>query len=71
MYTPEIQSKVAEYRLKAREGTLTREEMKDALVILRQGREAASTTSDKAKTKKAAAKKTVNSDDLLNELDGI
>jgi hypothetical protein len=71
--SPETQAKIQLWRQKAREGTLTQEEMREAIVALRQDRVGASGVSAASREKKATAKakKNVNSDDLLNELDGL
>ena len=70
MYTPEAQAQILLWRQKALEGTLSLEEMKQAIALLRSGRGAASAASAKAKAAKTAAKpKTaVDSDKLLDEL---
>lgn len=68
----ELQSKIAGWRLRAAEGTLTIEEMKEAIIHLRAGRMNAAAAA--AATKRASgAKKTViaNSDDLLSELEDL
>lgn len=67
-FSPEVQAKVHLWRQKARDGTLTQDEMREAIVALRGDRTAAHATSAKAK---AGRKKPVNSDDLLAELDGL
>lgn len=67
----ELQAKIAAWRLRAAEGTLTLEEMKEAIVHLRAGRLTAATAAATTKRASAAgAKKTVisNSDDLLDEI---
>ena len=71
--TPDISAKVQLWRQKAREGTLTQDEMREAIEILRQGRTAAAATSAVSRERKATtkAKANVNSDDLLSELDGL
>lgn len=71
--SPEAQAKVQLWRQKAREGTLTQDEMREAIVTLRQDRVAAAGVSAASRAKKSAtaAKKAVNSDDLLSELDGM
>lgn len=68
-----IQTQIQIWRQKSREGTMTIEEYREAIAHIRAGREAASKTSDKAKTTRATAKAkaNVNSDDLLSELDGM
>ena len=58
----EIQQKVAEWREKARAGTLTLDEMKSAISYLRAERLAMPPAKSKPK---AAA---INTDDLFNEL---
>ncbi len=67
----EIQSQVAVWRAKAREGALTREEMKSALALLRNGRERAAAVSKTSRTASAAKKVVINSDDLLAGLEGM
>lgn len=71
--SPEAQAKVQLWRQKAREGTLTQDEMREAIATLRQDRIAAAVVSATSRAKKSAtaAKKAVNSDDLLSELDGM
>jgi len=77
MSTPiplELQSKIAGWRLRATEGTLTLDEMKEAIIYLRAGRRnAAAAASTTKRASAAGAKKTViaNSDDLLSELEGL
>jgi hypothetical protein len=73
MYSQATQEQIIAWRTKARDGTLTREEMKQAIDILRADRKRAGETSAKSKTKKAAtaAKKDIDSDGLLDELAGL
>jgi hypothetical protein len=68
--TPELQIKVEEWRRKALDGTLTPEEMREAVIFLRQTRVNAAKSSSAAKERKAA-KAPVDADALLNELEGI
>ncbi len=67
----ELQSKISSWRLKAAEGTLSLEEMKEAITHLRAGRMQASIAAQA--TKRTAAKKAVAppADDMLSELDGL
>ena len=67
----ELQSKISSWRLKAAEGTLTLEEMKEAITHLRAGRMQASIAAQG--TKRTAAKKAIAppADDMLSELDGL
>jgi hypothetical protein len=59
MYSPEIVQKIAEWRQKVLDNTITREEMQQAIVILREGRAAAAEASKKSKSKK------IDADELL------
>lgn len=65
--------KLAILREKSRNNTITQEEMREAIALMREGRVAAAATSAKAKSTKSAAtaKKNINSDDLLKELEGL
>lgn len=70
--TPELNLKIAEWRQKAREGTLTREEMREGIAALRQGRVSAAIASDGARSKsKKQNPASVDSDALLGELGGL
>lgn len=73
MSNPELdlQMKVAEWRRKAREGTLTKEEMKDAIQVLRRGRSLIAAASGGSKINRAAKAAKPNGDDLLSELEGL
>ena len=64
---PETQAKMAVWRQKAQDGTLTVDEMKEAIIILRAGRLAAASASAPAKRAKAKADIPA-ADDLLSEL---
>lgn len=67
----DLQMRVEEWRRKAREGTLTLEETRDAIKHLRAGRSliAAATGGSKTKAKAKAVKP--SGDDLLSELEGL
>ena len=69
----ELQSKIANWRLRAAEGTLTLDEMKEAITYLRAGRIAASQAAGAAKRGAAAAKRTAPppQEDMLSELEGL
>ncbi len=53
MYTPELQSQIETWRAMAKAGTLPKEELKEALVMLREGRVGAAKVSAKSRTSKA------------------
>lgn len=73
MISQDMQVKVAEWRQKARDKTLTVEEMREAIVYMRAGRAKVGDVSAKAKTAKAtkAAKVNIDSDDLLAGLEDL
>lgn len=64
MYNPELLSKIAEWRAKAADGTMTAEDYREAIAALRAGRLSAATSSKKAPKKKEVA----SGDDMLKEL---
>jgi hypothetical protein len=65
--SPEISAKVVVWRQRALEGSMTIEEMRNAIIILREGRVSAAYASDTARTAKAK-KVILNADDLLDEM---
>ena len=72
MYSPELQAKIAAWRIKAVEGTLTKDEMAEAIAALRTERAQAATAPTGERKRSSAAKKApVNSDDLLSQLEGL
>lgn len=61
---------MAEWRQKARDGTLTQEDQREAVAAIRQGRKSAAITSEQARRTKA--KSVVKSaDELLGELGAL
>jgi hypothetical protein len=71
MYSPQDSARIQQLRAKALAGTITQEELREGLAVLRQGRVQAATTSEKSRAAKSAKSTPVNSDDLLNELGGL
>lgn len=72
--TPEAIQRMAELREKSRNNTLTMEELKESIEMLRGDRIAAhgASATSKARTATAKAKKgPIDSNDLLSELDGL
>lgn len=68
--SPELLAKIAVWRQKASEDTLSLDDYKEAICALRNGRVSASIASDTSRAK--AAKVAIPSaDDLLGELDGL
>lgn len=65
--------RLAVLRSASRERPLTMEEMREAIKIMREDRTNAAATSatSKARTSTAKAKKNIDSDDLLSQLDGL
>jgi hypothetical protein len=68
--TPEMMSQITVWRQKAAEGTLTLEEMRQAILALRGDRRGAAVASEKSRKAKAP-KAEVRADDLLSELEGL
>jgi hypothetical protein len=70
---PELSAKMQLYREKASAGSLTREEMREIIVLLQEGRVQAAATSAKSGVRKTAAKAKANidSDGLLGELEDL
>lgn len=64
--SPELQTKIQQWRQRAMEGTLTKEEMAEAIKLLREDRVTAVTASAKVRTQAKAA--IPSADDLLAEL---
>ena len=65
----ELLSKIALWRAKAADGTLSLDDMKEAVREMRAGRMAAQSASDASRRKKAKAE-IPSADDMLNELIG-
>jgi len=68
--TPELLSRIAIWRQRAADGTLTPDEMRQAIIALRADRVGAQIASDKSRRAKAV-KEIPNADDLLGELEGL
>lgn len=67
MYSPELSSKIALWRAKCAENTITKEELTEFARLLREERRSAAVASA---TKKSRAKAAApNADDLLKELE--
>jgi hypothetical protein len=66
--SPEMMTKVALWREKARSGQLSREEMREAIVFLRAERQAVPPAASRSTKSQAAS---VNTDDLLGQLDNL
>lgn len=69
--TLNLQMKVAEWRAKARAGTLSLEETKEAIKVLRQGRSLIAQATGGSKTNANAKAAKPSGDDLLSELEGL
>jgi hypothetical protein len=70
MFTPEESAKIQLYRQKVNDGSITLDELQEGLALLRKNRAQAHATSTASRTRKAAGKQPINSDDLLSELGG-
>lgn len=69
--TPELINKVQELRRKVQNGTITLDEQKEAILLLRQGRVSAQQATSKARSTKAKKSPSKTADDLLSELDNM
>lgn len=69
--TLNLQIKVAEWRAKARAGTLTQDEMRESIKVLRGSRLLIAAATGGAKTNRAAKTAKPNGEDLLSELEGL
>lgn len=68
----ELQAKIASWRLRAAEGTLTLDEMKEAVKHLRAGRlSAAQAAGASASKRKRAIAEIPSAEDMLADLDGL
>lgn len=65
---PELQSKIAVWRAKALDGTISLDEMREAVILLRGGRKAAQEASEASGKKAKKPARAV--DDMLSELGG-
>ena len=69
LQSPELQSKIQMWKQKSLDGTITIEEMKEAIIHLRGDRPS---SADAPKASKSRTKGPVRSaDDMLGELDGL
>lgn len=66
----ELQTKIAAWRQRAAEGTMTLEDMKEAVAYIRAGRMSAQAASAASKRKKAIAE-IPHASDMLSELEGL
>ena len=66
----ELQSKIASWRIKAAEGTLTLDEMREGIKYLRSDRMSAATSAAKTRLTKAKSAAPV-AEDMLADLEGL
>lgn len=65
--TPELNAKISVWRQSALEGTLSQDDLREAIAALRGDRRGAAVASEKSKTKKAI-REIPSADDLLSEI---
>ena len=65
--TPELSARIQLWRAKALDGTITQDELREAIMVIRQERLTAQTTSTKARSARKETA-TISSDQLLDEL---
>jgi hypothetical protein len=72
LLSPEQQTRLIEWRAKAQAGSITLDELKAAVVMMRAGRSAAVTASAAGRASKAKAKPTEKAvESMLDELEGL
>lgn len=70
MMNPELQSNIAIWRKKATDGTLTVDDMRQAIIAIRGDRKGAAVASEQSRRKKAKGE-VKSADELLKELGDI
>ena len=70
MISAESQARITQLRAKSTEGSITQEEMREVVRLLREGRASAATASETSRRKVARAE-IKSADEMLNELDGL
>lgn len=70
MASPELNAKISVWRQAALDGTLSPEDLRQAIDALRGERRGAAVASDKSRKAKAV-REIPSADDLLNELEGL
>lgn len=68
--SPELIAKIAAWRQKSLEGTLTQDEMREAIIALREGRVSACFASASSRAK-AVKKPILSAEELLEKLDSF
>lgn len=71
LMTPELQAKMAEWRAASIAGTITTEQLREAVATMRAARGAAPQATSGTRARKSAAAAKPNGDDLLKELEGL
>lgn len=69
--TTNLQLRIAELRAKSRAGTLTKDDMREAVKYLRGGRSLIAAATGGSKTNSRAKTVKPDADDLLSELEGL
>ncbi len=69
--TPELINRVQELRRKVHDGTITLDEQKEAIILLRAGRISAAQAASASKSTKAKKAPKQSAEDMLAELDGM
>lgn len=71
MYSPETQSRISTLRSKCADGSITPEELREGVKLMREDRFTAVTSSAAAGTGKRKAKQPVNVDAIFADLDKL
>lgn len=70
MFSPELQSRIQLWRQKCQEGTMSREDYREAIALLREGRLAAAQSAASSRSAKGK-KPPADGESLLGELEGL
>lgn len=70
MYPPELEQRILEWRQKVADGTITKEDMKEFIPILRAGRLTAMTQPKEKKPSTRKKKTTEEATNLMKQLEG-
>lgn len=68
---PALESKIAEWRRKSADGTITLQEVREAIIAMRGGRVAAQEAAAASGKKSSSKKPARSADDMLGELGGL
>jgi hypothetical protein len=69
--SPEVLNRIAEWRAKEAAGTLTIEDMRQAIIVMRENRMGAQTAASESKSRSRAKGPSKSAEAMLDELDNL